>query len=65
LDEPLTGLDPAQRALCKRYLAELMTRGITLVMAVHHAEDLPRGITHALDLHKRRAVARPADEILR
>jgi molybdate transport system ATP-binding protein len=65
LDEPLTGLDPAQRALWKRYLAELMARGITLVMAVHHAEDLPRGITHALDLHKRRAVARPADEILR
>jgi molybdate transport system ATP-binding protein len=57
LDEPLTGLDPGQRALIKRLLSRLMARGITLVMAVHHAEDLPRGITHALRLSKRRALA--------
>jgi molybdate transport system ATP-binding protein len=56
LDEPLTGLDPGQRALIKSLLSRLMARGITLVMAVHHAEDLPRGITHALRLHKRRAL---------
>jgi molybdate transport system ATP-binding protein len=63
LDEPLTGLDPAQRAILKSHLARLMARGITLVMAVHHAEDLPRGITHVLNLHKRRAVARELDEL--
>jgi ABC-type molybdenum transport system ATPase subunit/photorepair protein PhrA len=63
LDEPLTGLDPAQRAILKAYLASLMARGITLVMAVHHAEDLPRGITHVLHLHKRRAVPRALDDI--
>jgi len=54
LDEPLTGLDPRQRALMKRLLERLMSQGVTLVMAVHHAEDLPRGMTHALHLHNRR-----------
>lgn len=55
LDEPLTGLDPAARAEIKRFLERLMARGVTLILAVHHAEDLPRGITHGLRLHKRQA----------
>jgi molybdate transport system ATP-binding protein len=55
LDEPLTGLDPGQRALMKRLLERLMRRRLTLVAAVHHAEDLPRGMTHGLHLHKRHA----------
>ncbi|HXA35123.1 MAG TPA: ATP-binding cassette domain-containing protein [Steroidobacteraceae bacterium] len=54
LDEPLTGLDPAQRALIKRMLQDLMPR-LTLIVAVHHPEDLPGGITHGLRLHNRRA----------
>jgi molybdate transport system ATP-binding protein len=54
LDEPLTGLDPPQRAAMKRLLERLMRR-VTVIAAVHHPEDLPRGITHALHLHKRRA----------
>jgi ABC-type molybdenum transport system ATPase subunit/photorepair protein PhrA len=54
LDEPLTGLDPTQRAAMKRLLERLMRR-VTVIAAVHHPEDLPRGITHALHLHKRRA----------
>jgi molybdate transport system ATP-binding protein len=57
LDEPLTGLDPRQRAAMKRLLERLMKRGLTLIVAVHHPEDLPRGITHVLRLHKRRAYA--------
>jgi molybdate transport system ATP-binding protein len=56
LDEPLTGLDPAQRAAMKRLFERLMQR-LTLVMAVHHPEDLPHGMTHALHLHKRRMKA--------
>jgi molybdate transport system ATP-binding protein len=56
LDEPLTGLDPAQRAIMKRLMERLMKR-LTLIVAVHHAEDLPRGITHGLRLHNRRAHA--------
>jgi ABC-type molybdenum transport system ATPase subunit/photorepair protein PhrA len=55
LDEPLTGLDPRQRAAMKRLLEGLIRRRVALIMAVHHAEDLPRGITHILCLHKRRA----------
>jgi molybdate transport system ATP-binding protein len=58
LDEPLTGLDPTQRAIMKRLLERLMRR-VTIVAAVHHAEDLPRGMTHGLRLHNRRAY--PAD----
>jgi ABC-type molybdenum transport system ATPase subunit/photorepair protein PhrA len=54
LDEPLTGLDPRQRGIIKRLLERLMKR-LTLVIAVHHPEDLPRGMTHGLRLHNRRA----------
>jgi molybdate transport system ATP-binding protein len=54
LDEPLTGLDPGQRRIMKRLLQRLMAR-VTLVIAVHHTEDLPRGMTHGLHLHNRRA----------
>jgi len=57
LDEPLTGLDPRQRAAMKRLLQRLMKRRLTLIVAVHHPEDLPHGITHALRLHKGRAYA--------
>jgi len=54
LDEPLTGLDPTQRAIMKRLLGRLMKR-VTVLAAVHHAEDLPSGMTHGLRLHNRRA----------
>jgi molybdate transport system ATP-binding protein len=54
LDEPLTGLDPTQRAIMKRLLEHVMKR-LTLIVAVHHPEDLPRGMTHGLRLHNRRA----------
>jgi ABC-type molybdenum transport system ATPase subunit/photorepair protein PhrA len=37
-------------------LERLMTR-VTLIIAVHHAEDLPHGMTHELRLHNRRAYA--------
>jgi molybdate transport system ATP-binding protein len=59
LDEPLTGLDPEQRAMMRGLLSGLMARGISIVMAVHHIEDLPAGITHALRLHNRKARAIP------
>ena len=54
LDEPLSGLDPTQRAVMKRLLERLMKQ-LTLIVAVHHAEDLPRGMTHGLRLHNQRA----------
>ena len=55
LDEPLTGLDPRQRSLIKRLLERLMRSQLTAIIAVHHAEDLPRGMTHALRLDRGRA----------
>jgi molybdate transport system ATP-binding protein len=61
LDEPLTGLDPRQRAGMKRLLERLMRQGLTVVMAVHHPEDLPRGITRSLHLIDGRAHRRDAD----
>jgi hypothetical protein len=39
----------------KRLLGRLMKR-VTLIVAVHHAEDLPRGMTYGLHLHNRRAL---------
>ncbi len=53
LDEPLTGLDPRQRTVVKRLLERLMKK-VTLIIAVHHPEDLPRGMTHGLRLHNGR-----------
>ncbi len=58
LDEPLTGLDPRQRAFMKRLLERLMRRRIAIVMAVHHREDLPRGVRWELRLKESRAHAR-------
>lgn len=57
LDEPLTGLDPKQRAVIKGLLRRLMDKRLTIVVAVHHPEDLPAGMTHALRLSRGRAVA--------
>ncbi len=48
----------AQRAFLKRLLERLMRR-VTLVIAVHHAEDLPRGVTRVLYLEAGRARADP------
>ncbi len=61
LDEPLTGLDPRQRAAMKRLLERLMKREITLIIAAHHPEDLPRGMTHALRLERQSAHATDYD----
>ena len=60
LDEPLTGLDPTQRALMKHLLERVM-RHTTVIFAAHHSEDLPRGVTHRLRLHRRRAYPMKAD----
>jgi molybdate transport system ATP-binding protein len=55
LDEPLTGLDPKQRAGIKALLERLMAKNMTVVIAVHHEEDLPEGTTRALRLSRGRA----------
>ncbi len=55
LDEPLTGLDPRQRAAMRRGLARLARAGTTLVVAVHHLEDLPVPVVGRIVLESRRA----------
>jgi ABC-type molybdenum transport system ATPase subunit/photorepair protein PhrA len=39
----------------------LMKRELTLIIAAHHPEDLPRGMTHALRLEQQRAHATDYD----
>ncbi|MFI4891672.1 MAG: ATP-binding cassette domain-containing protein [Steroidobacterales bacterium] len=56
LDEPVTGLDPRQRELIRRLLERLMARGLTVVIAGHHPEDLPRGINRILHLSNTTAI---------
>jgi ABC-type molybdenum transport system ATPase subunit/photorepair protein PhrA len=43
-----------------RLLEKLMKQRRSLVIAVHRVEDLPRGMTHGLHLHKRHARLGPA-----
>ena len=42
LDEPTAGLDPRGRAVLRRLLAELRTRGVTIVQVTHSMEDAAR-----------------------
>lgn len=42
LDEPTTGLDPQVRHLIWARLAELRTRGVTLVLTTHYMEEAER-----------------------
>lgn len=42
LDEPTAGLDPRGRAGLRRLLAELRTRGVTIVQVTHSMEDAAR-----------------------
>jgi molybdate transport system ATP-binding protein len=50
LDEPYNGLDQRSRALLGRELARLARTGLTIVLAVHRAEDAPRPFRRALVL---------------
>ena len=54
LDEPLTGLDAGARARVRALMSALARSGITLIVAVHHREDLVPEITRVLTLPGRR-----------
>ncbi len=56
LDEPYNGLDRDGRALLDRELARLARTGLTMVLAVHRAEDAPRAWRRALVLERGRLV---------
>jgi len=57
LDEPMNGLDPAARQHLAGSLAWMARRGVTLVMASHHPEELPPVVTHELELRGGRVVS--------
>jgi molybdate transport system ATP-binding protein len=54
LDEVLNGLDASNRERILRWLAR--ARRLPWVLATHRLADVPRGATHALVLHRGRAV---------
>jgi ABC-type molybdenum transport system ATPase subunit/photorepair protein PhrA len=56
LDEPMNGLDPEARRHLGASLAWMARRGVTLVMASHHPEELPPVVTHELELRGGRVV---------
>ena len=56
LDEPCSGLDVAARADVLRLLDRLAARGVQLVIAAHHRDDLPQAIGNVLTLKGGRAV---------
>jgi ABC-type molybdenum transport system ATPase subunit/photorepair protein PhrA len=55
LDEPLDGLDADARQRFRARLDGAVSRGATVVMATHHAEDVPAYVTRVLMLRRGRA----------
>ena len=50
LDEPYTGLDPAQRLAAQRLVAGCIARGCAVVIACHHRDEWPAAASHELEL---------------
>ena len=50
LDEPFESLDQAVRHEMKVIIEGLMESGMPIVMVTHREKDLPRGITHVLEV---------------
>jgi ABC-type molybdenum transport system ATPase subunit/photorepair protein PhrA len=60
LDEPFDGLDATARQRVQRRLAAAVAAGATVVLATHHAVDVPEYVTNALQLRRGRAPVRAA-----
>lgn len=53
LDEPFHGLDTESRANLKHILEQLITANCcTLVLVTHREDEVPRNITHRVQIHK-------------
>ena len=59
LDEPFTGLDAPTRERLRQEIERRVAAGTTLVMAVHHAGDLPGGTMRRLELRRGRVYFSP------
>jgi molybdate transport system ATP-binding protein len=57
LDEPFSGLDAANRARFGRILERLMATSLRVLLLTTRDEDLPRQITHVLNLQQCKVVA--------
>jgi len=58
LDDPFTGLDVQFRSHLKEILEVLIRRGtVQLLLIASHPDELPRGITHLLHVHRCRIVS--------
>lgn len=53
LDDPAAGMDAKQRGKLKEVLSALAARGMSVIMAYRHADELPPGITKALVVDRR------------
>src|SRR5205823_11314188 len=57
LDEPTTALDPQARLLVWQKLAELKSRGVTLLLTTHYMEEAARLCDRLLIMHEGRILA--------
>jgi molybdate transport system ATP-binding protein len=48
LDEPFDGLDAATRSIALRVIGDLADRGVQIVLATHHGEDVPDYVRNVL-----------------
>jgi molybdate transport system ATP-binding protein len=54
LDEPFTGIDSAIRTWMIQMLESLAGKQFSMMIAVHHAEDIPKSVTHILHIERGR-----------
>lgn len=52
LDEPCQGLDERNREAVRRALNAAAERGVTLIVVSHYVDELPRRVTHRMELRK-------------
>ena len=62
LDDPCAGLDPARREQVRKICDALAARGISLLVSVRHADEIPDCVTDVLSVEngRLRRCARPA-----
>jgi ABC-2 type transport system ATP-binding protein len=65
LDEPTTGMDPAQVVEVRTAIAERVAAGATVVLSSHHLAEVEEVCTHAAVLRRGRLVASgPMDQLV-
>ena len=60
LDDPAAGMDVKQRAKLKDVVTALAARGMSVIMACRHADELPEGVAKGLEVDRRGAVREAA-----